>query len=170
VSSLLLPLGKSQRADRKRASRFDRRLSGRHHPGTAGEIISERRATSNRIEQHHPGFVGDFPRNQLSAVEEAGYPTERQRFAASAIRSMGDHWLAQLAWEPSMPAMKKSSGALCFYCLYAFQRSICCRARKTVRSPAAISDDMVHSRKATFRGSMRSADQKVSSPIRCCLA
>jgi hypothetical protein len=69
-----------------------------------------------------------------------------------------------------MSAVKNSSGALCFYWLYAFQRSICWRARKTVRSPAAISDDTVHSRKATLSGSMLSADQKVSSPIRCCLA
>src|SRR6516162_7581844 len=54
--------------------------------------------------------------------------------------------------------------------LYAFARLICCRARKTVRSPAFTSDDTVHSRKATLRESMRSADQKVSSPIRCCFA
>jgi hypothetical protein len=47
---------------------------------------------------------------------------------------------------------------------------ICCRARKTVRSPASTSDDIVHSRKATLRGSKRSADQKVSSPTRCCFA
>src|SRR6516164_1318780 len=45
--------------------RSDRHLSGRHHPGTEGEIISERRATSNRIGgRHHPGFAGDFARNQ----------------------------------------------------------------------------------------------------------
>jgi hypothetical protein len=66
--------------------------------------------------------------------------------------------------------MKNSSVGHIFYRLYAFQRSICCRARKTVRSPAGISDDTVHSRKATLSGSMRSADQKLSSPIRCCLA
>ena len=53
---------------------------------------------------------------------------------------------------------------------YAFARSIRCRARKTVRSPASTSADIVHRRKATLTGSMRSADQKVSSPIRCCLA
>src|SRR6516165_5375949 len=52
----------------------------------------------------------------------------------------------------------------------ALARSICCRARKTVRSPALISADTVHSRNATLIGSMRSVDQKVSSPIRCCLA
>src|SRR5712671_229480 len=48
---------------------------------------------------------------------------------------------------------------------YGFVRWICCRARKTVRSPASTSADTVHSRKATLRGSIRSADQKVSSPI-----
>ena len=53
---------------------------------------------------------------------------------------------------------------------YGFVRLICCRARKTVRSPASTSADTVHSRKATLRGSIRSADQKVSSPIRCCFA
>jgi hypothetical protein len=65
-----------------------------------------------------------------------------------------------------MPAVKNSCGGLCVYWLYAFQRSICWRVRKTVRCPAAISDDTVHSRKAAFRGSMRSADQKVSSSTR----
>ena len=33
-----------------------------------------------------------------------------------------------------------------------------------------ISADTVHRRSATLTGSMRSADQKVSSPIRCCFA
>jgi hypothetical protein len=47
---------------------------------------------------------------------------------------------------------------------------ILCRARNTVRSPASASADIVHSRKATLRGSMRSVDQKVSSPTRCCFA
>src|SRR6516165_6109916 len=43
----------------------DRRLPGRHHSGTASEIISERRATSNWIGgRHHSGFAGDFARNQ----------------------------------------------------------------------------------------------------------
>src|SRR6266481_3709340 len=57
-----------------------------------------------------------------------------------------------------------------FFQPYGFVRWICCRARKTVRSPASTSADTVHSRKATLRGSIRSADQKVSSPIRCCFA
>jgi hypothetical protein len=49
--------------------RSDRRLSGRHHPGTASEIISERRATSNRIgERHHPGFAGNFAWNQRTLM------------------------------------------------------------------------------------------------------
>ena len=39
-------------------------LTGRLHPGMAGEIISERRATSNRNGgRDHPGIPGDFPRN-----------------------------------------------------------------------------------------------------------
>src|SRR5712692_4116569 len=39
-------------------------LTGRDHPGMAGEIISERRATSNRNGgRHHPGIPGDFRRN-----------------------------------------------------------------------------------------------------------
>ena len=58
----------------------------------------------------------------------------------------------------------------CVAQLNAFARSMCCRARNTVRSPAFTSADTVHSRNATLRGSMRSADQNVSSPIRCCLA
>src|SRR5215471_4245549 len=53
---------------------------------------------------------------------------------------------------------------------YAFARLICCRARKTMRSPAFISADTVHRRKDTLRGSTRSADQKESSPTRCCFA
>src|SRR6516165_1635128 len=41
-----------------------RRLTERHHPGMAGEIISERRARSNRNGgRHHRGFAGDFLRN-----------------------------------------------------------------------------------------------------------
>ena len=51
--------------------------------------------------------------------------------------------------------------------LYAFARLMPCRARNTVRSPALTSPDTVHSRAATLIGSKRSADQKVSSPIRC---
>src|SRR5439155_17405430 len=39
-------------------------LTERHHPGMAGEIISEHRARSNRnAGRHHRGFAGDFPRN-----------------------------------------------------------------------------------------------------------
>src|SRR5580700_10328680 len=39
-------------------------LTGRHHPGMPGEIISEHRPTSNRNGgRHHRGFAGDFPRN-----------------------------------------------------------------------------------------------------------
>src|SRR5712692_3830703 len=39
-------------------------LTGRDHPGMAGEIISERRATSNRNGgRDHPGMPGDFRRN-----------------------------------------------------------------------------------------------------------
>jgi hypothetical protein len=54
--------------------------------------------------------------------------------------------------------------------LYAFARLMCCRARKTMRSPALRSADIVHRRNDTLRGSTRSADQKESSPIRCCFA
>jgi len=58
----------------------------------AGEIISERRAKSNRIGgRHHPGFAGDFPRNPqprddrqkdllrpaLEEVIDLGYPLVR---------------------------------------------------------------------------------------------
>ena len=40
-------------------------LTERHHPGMAGEIISEHRATSNRNGgRDHPGIPGDFSRNQ----------------------------------------------------------------------------------------------------------
>src|SRR5580693_4255031 len=43
------------------------RNGGRHHPGMPGEIISERRARSNRNGgRHHRGFAGDFPRNPQS--------------------------------------------------------------------------------------------------------
>jgi hypothetical protein len=43
----------------------DRCLPGRHHPGTASEIISEHQATSNRNGgRYHSGFAGDFTRNQ----------------------------------------------------------------------------------------------------------
>jgi hypothetical protein len=83
----------------------------------------------------------------------------------SAIRSITRHKTR------TSSNVKNYSGALVLLLAICLpERSICCRARKTVRSPAAISDDTVHSRKATLRGSMRRADQKVSSPIRCCLA
>jgi len=49
-------------------------------------------------------------------------------------------------------------------------RSMLWRARKTVRSPASTSADIVHNRKATLTGSRRRVDQKVSSPTRCCFA
>jgi hypothetical protein len=40
----------------------------RDHPGMAAEIISERRARSNRnAGRHHRGFAGDFPRNPQSS-------------------------------------------------------------------------------------------------------
>ena len=42
----------------------ERPLIARDHPGMVGEIISERRATSNRNgERHHRGFASDFLRN-----------------------------------------------------------------------------------------------------------
>jgi len=51
---------KGQTVNSQQRRRSDRRPSGRHHPGTASEIISERRATSNRIGRRHH----DFARNQ----------------------------------------------------------------------------------------------------------
>src|SRR5215475_7390175 len=62
------------------------------------------------------------------------------------------------------------SGSIFISQRHAFARSMCCRARKTVRSPTLRSSDTVHNRKATLIGSKRSADQKVSSPTRCCFA
>ena len=73
-----------------------------------------------------------------------------------------------MAQQSLMPALKICPGGMGQ--LYAFARLICCRARNTVRSPAFTSADTVHNRQAKLRGSMRRADQKVSSPIRCCLA
>jgi hypothetical protein len=70
--------------------RSDRRLSGRHHPGTAGEIIAERRATSNRIGgRHHSGFAGDFTRNQQTgsiSPHSAGHRTTRSISARNTAR------------------------------------------------------------------------------------
>jgi len=51
-----------------------------------------------------------------------------------------------------------------------FIRLICWRARKTILSPALISPDTVHKRKATLSGSTRRALQNVSSPNPCCSA
>jgi hypothetical protein len=45
-----------------------------------------------------------------------------------------------------------------------FIKLICWRARKTTLSPALISPDTVHKRKATLSGSMRAVLQNVSSP------
>jgi hypothetical protein len=60
------PVQKAKGADPNRA-RQRRRLTERDHPGTAGEIISERRATSNRnAGRDHRGFASDFPRNPHS--------------------------------------------------------------------------------------------------------
>jgi len=69
-----------------------------------------------------------------------------------------------------MLAVRICSGDMVVSQPYAFARLICCRARKTMRSPASISADTVHDRKATLRESMRGAYQKVSSPTRCCFA
>src|SRR5271170_4936622 len=50
----------------------------------AGEIISERRATSNRNGgRHHPGFAGDFPRNQ-----QAKFPPST--IYANAVAKIGE--------------------------------------------------------------------------------
>jgi hypothetical protein len=63
-----LPRANAKGADPNRASRGPA-LTERHHPGMAGEIISERRARSNRnAGRHHRGFAGDFPRNPQRAV------------------------------------------------------------------------------------------------------
>ena len=51
------------------------------------------------------------------------------------------------------------------YCAAVFIRSIRCRARKRILSPALISPDTVHRRKATSSGSMRRVLQNVSSRI-----
>src|ERR1700730_13502384 len=57
------PMQKAKGADPK-SGQQRRRLTGRHHPGMPGEIISEHRARSNRNGgRHHRGFAGDFPRN-----------------------------------------------------------------------------------------------------------
>jgi hypothetical protein len=63
---------------------------------------------------------------------------------------------------------RRFGGVRCVSQLYAFVRSICCRARKTILSPALMSPDTVHRRKATLSGSMRTALQNVSSPNWCC--
>ena len=73
-SSLLAsspPVAKAKGTDAKRQQR--RSLSGRLHPGIPGEIISERRATSNRNgARDHPGIPGDFSRNQQFTVPRSG--------------------------------------------------------------------------------------------------
>ena len=56
------------------------------------------------------------------------------------------------------------------HCAAVFIKSIRCRARKTILSPALISPDTVHRRKATLSGSMRRVLQNVSSPNWCCSA
>src|SRR5579872_5630202 len=49
----------------------------------AGEIISERRATSNRNgERDHPGISGDFRRNQQAEYAGKKKQTRRDRFLA----------------------------------------------------------------------------------------
>jgi hypothetical protein len=72
-----------------------------------GDIIPERWAKSSRnAKRHQIGLASNIIPDSWTAspgistlplAEEAGYPAEHQRFAASAIRSMGDQWLAQLA-------------------------------------------------------------------------
>src|SRR5262249_36187643 len=56
-----LPRAKAKGADPK-SGQQRRPLTERDHPGMAGEIISEHRATSNRKGgRHHPGFASDLP-------------------------------------------------------------------------------------------------------------
>src|SRR5579863_4501312 len=80
-------------------------LPGRLHPGTAVEIISERRARSNRNGgRDHPGTAGDFPRNQHSTAvvigsSSVGYLAEgdgafvrrRRTDAAASVFSLESH-------------------------------------------------------------------------------
>lgn len=59
-----VPLRKAERRNRIGARR-GLVTPGRHHPGMVGEIISERRARSNRNGgRDHSGIVGDIERNQ----------------------------------------------------------------------------------------------------------
>ena len=68
-------MAKAKGTDAKRQQR--RSLSGRLHPGIPGEIISERRATSNRNgARDHPGIPGDFSRNQHSEGIAPAKPSE----------------------------------------------------------------------------------------------
>jgi hypothetical protein len=46
----------------------------------AGEIISERRARSNRNGgRHHPGFAGDFPRNPQQGLSVSAIARHLER-------------------------------------------------------------------------------------------
>jgi|SRR5271165_4491913 len=64
----------------------------------------------------------------------------------------------------------EGDGLSLFYRDPSFIKSICWRARNTILSPALISPDTVHNRKATLSGSMRRTPQNVSSPNWCCSA
>jgi hypothetical protein len=62
------PPSQSRKAGPYRSQKRPRH-PGRHHPGMAGEIISEWRARSNRNGgRDHSGMVGDIERNQHSIV------------------------------------------------------------------------------------------------------
>jgi hypothetical protein len=176
----------------------------------AGEIISERRATSNRnAERHHRGFASDFPRNPHTAplkriiaamardalvaqaeIARLSFPSagyRRVEFGCSSEKLTREVEQLELVLEtveadqaerlaaasPTVAAAGVEGlvdGNSVRSQLYAFVRSICCRARKTILSPALISPDTVHRRKATLSGSMRTVLQNVSSPNWCCSA
>jgi hypothetical protein len=72
-----------------------------------------------------------------------------------------------MAQKSSMLAVRICSGGMDASQPYAFARSICWRALKTIRSPASTSADTVHNRNATLRGSMRSAEpeRKLADPM-----
>jgi hypothetical protein len=108
-------------------------------------------------------------RRKVSTIRPVNPADAPIRPQLAPISSYCVQWPNRHAFRPCpSPLFKHSLSSL--HCAAVFIKSIRWRARKTILSPALISPDSVHRRKATLRGSMRRVLQNVSSPNWCCSA
>jgi hypothetical protein len=151
---------------------------GGHSPSCLAVISS---GSCRQLAQHLRAVLENPDLPYLTAAPALGDCPANRRFMhiQSSIRDIvhaaRPPCMGLCAGHPAQPstscmptAGRRSLSSL--HCAAVFIKSIRCRARKTILSPALISPDSVHRRKATLRGSMRRVLQNVSSPNWCCSA